>query len=169
MRRIVISDDAGNEVALIKDLEFEIMPEFVGETVMMASGRTVRDHVGIKNTLKIPTGWLSPEDLGRLCRMIGAGQVLWISYPDVDGDHTDEFWVNPPRRKSFSYDKDGVKQWYGVELTASQYGVSTISTPAPGGSTLSADIVDGAFVITGNASGAVSDGAFVIGQGGGNA
>jgi hypothetical protein len=122
----VIRDDAGNEVILMKDLEFEIIPEFVGETVTMASGRTVRDHVGIKNTLRIPTGWLSPEDLGRLCRMIGAGHVLRISYPDVDGDHTEEFWVNPPVRKSFKYGADGVEQWYGVELTASQYGVSTV-------------------------------------------
>ena len=124
MRRIVIEDDAGNSVTLLMDIEFEIVPKFVGETVTMASGRTVRDHVGIKNTLRIPTGWLSPQDLSLLCRMIAAGQVLWISYPDVDGDHREEFWVNPPVRKSFSYDKDGVKQWYGVELTASQYGVS---------------------------------------------
>ena len=126
MRRIVIEDDAGNSVTLLTDIEFEIAPEFVGETVTMASGRTVRDHIGIKNTLRIPTGWLSPQDLSLLCRMIAAGQVLWISYPDVDGDHREEFWVNPPVRKSFSYDKDGVKQWYGVELTASQYGVSTV-------------------------------------------
>lgn len=126
MRRIVIADDAGNTVILLSDLEFEIIPEFVGETVTMASGRTVRDHVGIKNKLRIPTGWLSPEDLGRLCRMIAAGQILWISYPDVDGDHTEEFWVNPPVRKSFKYGADGVEQWYGVELTASQYGVSTV-------------------------------------------
>lgn len=126
MRRIVISDGAGNAVTLMKDLEFEIVPKFVGETVTTASGRMVRDHVGIKNTLKIPTGWLEPENLARLCQMIGAGQVLWISYPDVDGDHTDEFWVNPPVRKSFKYGADGVEQWYGVELTAIQYGVSTI-------------------------------------------
>lgn len=126
MRRIVIADEFGNSVELMKDLEFEIIPEFVGETVIMASGRTVRDHVGIKNTLKIPTGWLSPADLSKLCRMIGAGQVLWMSYPDVDGDHTEEFWVNPPVRKSFKYGADGVEQWYGVELTASQYGVNTV-------------------------------------------
>ncbi len=126
MRRISISDNNGNTVTLLYDLEFEIAPEFVGETVTMASGRTVRDHVGIKNTLRIPTGWLSPADLALLCRMIAQGQVLWISYPDVDGDHTEEFWIDPPVRKSFKYDKDGVSQWYGVELTASQYGVSVV-------------------------------------------
>lgn len=126
MRRISVVDSVGNTVEFIKDLEFEIVPEFVGETAVMASGRTVRDHVGIKNTLRIPTGWLSPADLSKLCRMIGAGKVLTIRYPDVDGDHTDEFWVTPPVRKAFSYDEDGVSQWYGVELTAEQYGVTTV-------------------------------------------
>lgn len=125
MRRISITDGE-NTVILLKDLEFEIKPEFVGETAVMASGRTVRDHVGIKNTLHIPTGWLSPADLNLLNRMIGAGQVLTIRYPDVDGDHEEEFWVDPPVRRSFSYGPDGVKQWYGVELTAYQYGVSTV-------------------------------------------
>lgn len=170
MRSIVIADGTGNTVTLMKDLEFEVVPEFVGGTVTMASGRTVRDHVGIKNTLKIPTGWLSPADLSKLCRMIGAGQVLWISYPDVDGDRTEEFWVNPPVRKSFSYDKNGVNQWYGVELTASQYGVTAIEKPpSSGNSALYAEIVDGAFVITAGSAAAVSNGAFVIGQGEENA
>lgn len=125
MRRIAITDGE-NVVVLLTDLEFEIKPEFIGETATMASGRAVRDHVGIKNTLVIPTGWLSPEDLAILSRMIARGQVLTISYPDVDGDHEDEFWVDPPVRKSFSYGPDGVKQWYGVELKAVQYGVSTV-------------------------------------------
>lgn len=125
MRSISITDGE-NTVVLMKDLEFEIKPEFVGETVTMASGRTVRDHAGIKNTLHVPTGWLSPAELNLLCRMIGAGNVLIIRYPDVDGDHEDEFWVDPPVRKSFSYGPDGVKQWYGVELKAVQYGVSTV-------------------------------------------
>lgn len=126
MRRISVSDAFGNTVVFLRDLEFEIRPEFTGETATMASGRTVRDHVGIKNVLHIPTGWLSPDDLALLCRMIGAGKVLTIRYPDVDGDHAEEFWVTPPVRRAFSYDEDGVRQWYGVELTAEQYGVSPI-------------------------------------------
>lgn len=126
MRRIRISDKNGNAVVLLTDLEFEIRPEFVGETATMASGRTVRDHVGIKNGLHVPTGWLSPEDLALLCRMIGAGDVLTIDYPDVDGDRSGEFWVSLPVRKAFSYGEDGVSQWYGVDLTAEQYGVSPL-------------------------------------------
>jgi hypothetical protein len=113
-------------VVLLTDIEFEIRPEFVGETATTASGRTVRDHVGIKTILRIPTGWLSPADLALLCRMIGAGDVLTIDYPDVDGDHSGEFWVSLPVRRAFSYGADGVSQWYGVELTAEQYGVSPI-------------------------------------------
>ena len=113
-------------MTLLPDLEFTITPEFVGETATMASGRVVRDYVGIKNKLTVPTGWLSPEDLALLCQMIASGQVLTIRYPDVDGEHEEEFWIDMPKRKSFSYGADGVKQWYGVELTAAQYGVTVL-------------------------------------------
>lgn len=153
MRSISITDGE-NTVVLMKDLEFEIKPEFVGETATMASGRMVRDHVGIKNTLHVPTGWLSPAELNRLCRMIGAGNVLTIRYPDVDGDHGDEFWVDPPVRKSFSYGPDGVTQWYGVELTAVQYGVSPLEEPATPQPLLSASIADGGFIVTSRTLGA---------------
>lgn len=126
MRRISVTDGE-SVVVLLTDLEFEIKPEFVGETATMASGRVVRDLVGIKNTLHIPTGWLSPEDLALLCRMIARGRPLTVRYPDVDGDHEDAFWIDPPVRKTFSYGPDGVKQWYGVELNAVQDGVSTVT------------------------------------------
>ncbi len=125
MRNITISGSLGT-VTLLPDLKFTVTPQPVGETATMASGRTVRDHVGEKHVLEIPTGWLSAEDLALLCLMISREQVLWIRYPDVDGDHEEEFWVDPPVRKSFSYDKNGVKQWYGVTLTATQYGVTTV-------------------------------------------
>lgn len=125
MRNITISGSLGT-VTLLPDLEFTITPQPVGETATMASGRIVRDHVGEKHRLEIPTGWLSAEDLSLLCMMISKEHVLRVRYPDVDGDHEDEFWFDPPVRKSFSYDADGVKQWYGVTLTAEQYGVTTV-------------------------------------------
>lgn len=125
MRSISITNGE-DTVTLLPDLEFTITPEFVGETATMASGRVVRDYVGIKNKLTVPTGWLSPEDLALLCQMIASGQVLTIRYPDVDGEHEEEFWIDMPKRKSFSYGADGVKQWYGVELTAAQYGVTVL-------------------------------------------
>lgn len=164
MRRILLTDGI-NVVVLRLDLEFEITPEFVGETAMMASGRTIRDHVGIKNKLHIPTGWLSPENLALLVRMIGRGQVLTIRYPDVDGDHEDEFWVQPPVRKAFSYGKDGVSQWYGVEIIAEQYGVTTLDKTQPevGEPLVYAEIKDGALVVTLDLFDAeIKDGAFVV-------
>ena len=157
MRRITITDGA-SIVVLQKDLEFDIKPEFVGETATMASGRTVRDHVGIKNALHIPTGWLSPQDLNTLCRMIGAGNVLTVRYPDVDGEREAEFWLTPPERRAFSYDADGVRQWYGVELTAEQYGVSPLTvgtTPSP---LISASISDGGFIVSSGVFGASLEG-----------
>lgn len=123
MRRITISDSA-DTVTLLPDLVFTISPETIGTRETMASGKTVMDVVGEKITLEIPTGWLSAADLARLKAMIRRSHLLTISYPDVDGDKTDLFFVDHPQYKAFKYGADGVEQWYGVTLTATQYGVS---------------------------------------------
>lgn len=123
MRNITISDGT-NTVTLLSDLVFEITPKTIGTTATMASGRTVMDVVGEKITLKIPTGWLSASDLATLKGMIRSTHFLTVSYPDVDGDKTDTFYVEHPTYKSFKYGEDGVEQWYGVTLKMTQYGVS---------------------------------------------
>lgn len=125
MRKITISDGEST-VTLLPDLVFEIRPETVGTTATMASGKTVMDVVGEKVTLEIPTGWLSAADLGKLKAMIRRSHLLEIRYPDVDGDKSDFFFVDHPVYKAFKYGADGVEQWYGVTLTATQYGVTTV-------------------------------------------
>lgn len=122
MRRITISDGV-DTVTLLPDLVFEIKPETVGTTATMASGRTVMDTTGEKVTLEIPTGWLSPADLAMLKNMIRKTHLLTITYPDVDGDKSDLFFVDHPVYKAFKYGADGVEQWYGVTVKAVQYGV----------------------------------------------
>ena len=125
MRRITISDGF-SVVTLLPDLVFTISPQTVGTRETMASGRTVMDVVGEKITLEIPTGWLSASDLALLKSMIRRTHVLTISYPDVEGEKSDLFYVDHPVYKAFKYGADGVEQWYGVTLTATQYGVSTV-------------------------------------------
>lgn len=125
MRKITISDGA-QAVTLLPDLVFTIQPETVGTVANMASGKTVMDIVGEKITLNIPTGWLSAADLAKLKSMIRRSHVLTITYPDVDGDKSDLFFVEHPVYKAFKYGADGVEQWYGVTLTATQYGVTTV-------------------------------------------
>lgn len=125
MRRITITD--GTEtITLLPDLVFEIKPETIGTQATMASGKTVMDVVGEKIMLEIPTGWLSPADLAKLKGMIRRSHLLTVSYPDVDGDKTDRFYVNHPVYKAFKYGSGGVEQWYGVTLTMTQYGVTTV-------------------------------------------
>lgn len=125
MRNITISDGV-QAVTLLPDLVFTIQPETVGSFETMASGKTVMDIVGEKITLNIPTGWLSAADLAKLKSMIRRSHVLTITYPDVDGDRSDLFYVDHPVYKAFKYGADGVEQWYGVTLTATQYGVTTV-------------------------------------------
>lgn len=123
MRRITITDGL-ETVVLLPDLVFTIQPQTVGTRETMASGKTVMDVVGEKITLEIPTGWLSAADLAKLKAMIRRSHILTISYPDVDGEKRDQFYVDHPVYKAFKYGSDGVEQWYGVTLTATQYGVS---------------------------------------------
>lgn len=123
MRRITISD-GDDTVTLLPDLVFSISSETVGTREVMASGKTVMDIVGEKTTLEIPTGWLSAADLALLKQMIRRSHLLTVSYPDVDGDKTEQFYVDHPVYKAFKYGADGVEQWYGVTLKMEQYGVS---------------------------------------------
>lgn len=125
MRNITITDGA-ETVTLLPDLVFEIKPKIIGTQATMASGKTVMDVVGEKITLEIPTGWLSFADLAKLKGMIRRSHLLTVSYPDVDGDKTDRFYVDHPVYKAFKYGADGVEQWYGVTLKMTQYGVTTV-------------------------------------------
>ena len=125
MRRIVISDDHGS-VTLLSDLEFTWQPKIIGEKATMASGLTVMDVTGIKNTAEIPTGWLSPSNLSTLKAMISRSVLLTVKYPTVEGDREDLCYVAMPEFKAFRYDEDGVSQWYGVTLKIEQAGVDAV-------------------------------------------
>lgn len=126
MRKITITDGV-DSVTLLADLEFTWRPQIIGERATMASGKTVMDVVGIKNTLEIPTGWLSPEDLSTLKRMITQNIALTVSYPTVGGDRSDLCYIEMPEFKAFKYGADGVTQWYGVTLKMEQQGVEEIT------------------------------------------
>ena len=125
MRRITITDGA-DTVLLRSDLEFEWVPEIVGERAVMASGKTVMDVTGIKNKLTVPTGWLSVQDLVKLRQMIVRNAVLTVKWPSLEGDRQDECYIGMPEFKSFKYGPDGVEQWYGVTLEIEQAGVDPV-------------------------------------------
>lgn len=123
MHRIEISDGAGNSVALLSDIEYTIVPEEIGSSATMASGREVFDFIGEKNTLTIPTGWLRVEQLVVLRDMIRRKHILNIRYSTPEGERTERFLVRQPTLKLFRYDND-TTVWYGVTLTAVQYEVT---------------------------------------------
>lgn len=126
MHNITITDGV-DTVTLLADLEFTWRPTIIGERATMASGRTVMDVVGVKNTAEIPTGWLSPEDLALLKRMIIRNVALTVRYPTVDGDREDVCYIEMPEFKSFKYGASGVEQWYGVTLKIEQQGVDAVT------------------------------------------
>ena len=118
MRRIIITDNI-DTVTLNRDLMFDLTPEEVSKEAVMASGRTVKDVIGYKDSLKLPVGYLSLEDNSKLCKMIrrNAG-LLTISYPTPTGDKTQQFIVEPPTYTTFDYDDEGVAIWKGVTISA---------------------------------------------------
>lgn len=125
MRKIIITDGA-DTVTLRSDLEFTWTPSLLGERAVMASGRTVMDVIGVKNTLEIPTGWLSAADLRKLKSMIARNVTLTVRWPSVDGDRSDACYIDMPVFKSFKYGQDGVEQWYGVTLRIEQAGADPV-------------------------------------------
>lgn len=118
MRRIIITDNI-DTITLNRDLIFDITPEEVSKEAVMASGRTVKDVIGYKDTLKLPVGYLSLEDNSKLCRMIKRNSgLLTISYPSPTGDKTEQFIVEPPTYTTFDYNDEGVAIWKGVTISA---------------------------------------------------
>ena len=115
MRNIIITDGVYT-VELRNDLVYEIEYEEVGTTKKMASGKIVKDVVGFRPVLNIPTGYVALNDIQTLKRMINSGKFLQITYPGIEGDETRLFAVSPPVFKSFKYGEDGVSIWYGVTL-----------------------------------------------------
>lgn len=122
MRNISLSDGR-NTVVLRSDPEFIWKPVLIGERAVMASGRTVMDTVGVKNTAEVPVGWLSPQDLALLKRMIQQNAALTVRYPTPEGDREDLCWVDMPVFRAFRWGDDGVTQWYGVTLSVEQAGI----------------------------------------------
>lgn len=122
MRRITITDGV-ETVELIEGLVFTIKPKNICTTAVMASGRTVMDITGVKNSLSVPTGWLSRSDLQKLKRMIDNTHLLSVTYPGVSGVVTADFFVEQPVYKAFKYSDDGVDQWYSITLEMTQEGV----------------------------------------------
>lgn len=125
MRKITITDGR-DSVTLLSDLEFTWTPKILGEKATMASGKTVMDVTGVKNNMEIPTGWLSPADLTKLKRMIARNVTLTVRWPSLEGDRTDECFIDMPVFKSFKYGENGVSQWYGVTLKIEQAGADEI-------------------------------------------
>lgn len=115
MRNITISDGISS-VVLRSDLVFELEYEEVGTTKTMASGKRVKDIVGYRPVLNIPTGYVELNDLVRLKSLINSGKFLQVTYPGLGGGETRLFEIAPPVYKSFKYGEDGVSVWYAVTL-----------------------------------------------------
>lgn len=120
----IIITNGTDTLHLLPGIEFDIAPVEVVETAVMASGREVKDYIGYRNVLTIPTGWLSAEDLAKLKRMILASHVLTVTYPTPEGDAVGEFSMPLPAMRAFKYGSDG-SVWYGVTLAMSETEVHT--------------------------------------------
>lgn len=125
LHRITITDGE-QTVTLLPDIVFTIRPEIVAQTAKMASGITVKDVIGERISLEIPTGWLPADKLLTLRNMIRDSIILTIKYPDIDGDKIGRFYVDQPSYKAFRYGVDGVSVWYGVTLKATGAEVKSI-------------------------------------------
>ena len=126
MVRITLSDGR-DTVTVSSEPEFVWRPVLIGSRAVMASGRTVMDAVGVKNTAEIPLGWLSPRDLALLKRMIQRNAALTVRSPPREGIRTERCLVDMPVFRACRWGDDGVSQWYGVTITAEQAGADPVT------------------------------------------
>ncbi len=118
MSRQITITNGEDEVSLMCDLEFTVKTQRLGGEYVTMGGKTVLDVFGYRKSLIIPTGWLSNLNLALLTQMISKCPKLTVTYPDVDGDKTEDFIFEMPIKKAFRYDGSGVERWYGVTLEA---------------------------------------------------
>ena len=115
----IIITDGVDTLHLLPEIEFDLSPVEVMHTATMASGREVRDWIGYRNAITIPTGWLSAADLALLNRMIRTSHELTVTYPTPEGDAVGVFFFSLPVMRAFKYG-DGGSVWYGVTISGAE-------------------------------------------------
>ena len=116
--RITNPNNEDESVKLLDDIEFKIIPEEENISSKMASKRIVKDVIGYRDTLEIPVGYLSVEDMAKLRTMIRkTNGFLNLEYDTPDGDRSDLFVIDDIPLTAVKYNDNGVAVWLNVTIT----------------------------------------------------
>lgn len=116
--RITNPNNEDESVKLLDDIEFKIIPEEENISSKMASKRIVKDVIGYRDTLEIPVGYLSVEDMAKLRTMIRkTNGFLNLEYDTPDGDRSELFVIDDIPLTAVKYNDNGVAVWLNVTIT----------------------------------------------------
>lgn len=85
--------------------------------ITMASGKTVKEMIGFRTTIKAEWDWLPAKTITDLHALLRQGGYFLAEYPDpAIGDASGMFSVSYPETKIFKF--NGLEpRWHGVSLT----------------------------------------------------
>lgn len=90
--------------------------EDVSITATMASGKTVEDVIGVRQTITASYGYVPAADIVTLNAIVREGGFHRVQAPGIDGDIDAYFKIAPPSFEVFKY-VSGVPMWSNVSLT----------------------------------------------------
>lgn len=121
MDHIIISDGAA-VIAMPPTKTLTIGGEEVGKTVVMASGKKVKETVGFRVKLSAEWNWLPAQTMQQLHHMLRQGGFFRVQYPDPEAGGTEGMFEIPPPTSGIFKFESGSPRWKDValEMTAQE-------------------------------------------------
>lgn len=123
-RLIIWNSDRRKSVTMPKIKNIEVGAEEVSRSTTMASGKIVKDVLGMRPTVTATWDWLPASTTSSLVLLLRASPFVYVEYPDPDGtDKAGWFDAEYPVLSVFTY-KNGIAVWHSCTLNLTAKEVS---------------------------------------------
>lgn len=112
----ISSPDGGERIQMPPTRQLSLAPKEECRELQMASGRMVKEVIGVRQTITASWDWVPAETIARLCALLNRGGYFRVEYPAPEGDRAELCGITPPAPRVFRY-KDGVARWHDITLT----------------------------------------------------
>lgn len=90
---------------------------------VMASGKIVKDVIGMRKTVSAAYGYVPAADIVKLNAIVSECGFHKVTYPGIGGDETSYFSISQIGYTAFKF-IDGVAMWSDVQLVLEAQGVT---------------------------------------------
>ena len=112
----ISTPDGSQSITMPRTRDLRLSPKEECKEITMASGKTVKEMVGIRQVITATWDWVPADTITALCAMLAQGGYFRVAYPATDGDQAGMFAIPPPSPRVFRY-RDGVARWRDISLT----------------------------------------------------